>query len=103
MPLQPRPEMWLLIAFKSWPRSLLRRAGKTRRQGKHEQQHCEHTSSQLPARGSTFELVVDCHAGALRSGYVDRRIRAPRFPVFLCYQFELPVPLSSSVSKAFNC
>jgi hypothetical protein len=85
MPLQPSAKVCLLIVFKSWPGTRLRRPRKTRGQWEHQQQHREHTSSQLPTMGSTFVLVVDCHAGALRSGYVDRRIRAPRFPVFLCH------------------
>src|ERR1700722_1493802 len=84
VPLQPRAEVCLLIAFKSWSRPLLRRAGKTRRQGEYQQKRREHTSSQLPAKGFTFELVVDCHSGALRSGYVPSFAGAS-FPGLLSY------------------
>jgi hypothetical protein len=38
---------------------------------------------------------VPCHGGALRSGYVNRRIRAPRFPVF--------VPIGTSLRFLCRC
>ncbi len=86
MPLQPRAQMRLLVVFKPGMRTLLlRRASEAggSRQRQYQQQRRKDTTSELPAVGCRLELVVPCHGGALRSGYVDRRIRAPRFPVFV--------------------
>ena len=78
--------MWLLIIFK--PRMLLptrlgasKTGGNSQRQN--QQQRPIDTTSELPLKGFGLELVVPDHPGALRSGYIDRRFRAPRFPEFV--------------------
>ena len=86
MPLQPGAEVGLLVVFKcgdAHPAARGPGEAGSDRQRQYQQQRCKDTASQLPAEGCRLELVAACHGGALRSGYVDLRIRAPRFPDFV--------------------